>query len=294
MSKAQSGILLPVPAHGRSLGWRLRPDVDADRVLQCLSALRLESGTVVGLGQPLLLLLGAVIEGMRAFPALSGVGVAVPSTQDDLWVWLRGQDPGELVVQTRKVQAQLDDCFGLDAVVGCFRYDIGRDLTGYVDGTENPKGEAAAEAALADGPAGLADGSFVAVQQWAHDLDGFEAMSGKARDHVFGRTRKDDRELDDAPASAHVKRTAQEGFEPPAFVLRRSMPWAEGDGEGLLFIAYGRSLYAYEAQLRRMLGLDDGVVDALFRFSRPVSGAYYWCPPVDGKGLDLRAVEATG
>ena len=68
------------------------------------------------------------------------------------------------------------------------------------------------------------------------------------------------------------------------------MPWSDPDGEGLVFVAFGQTLDAYEAQLRRMVGLDDGIVDGLFQFSRPLSGGYYWCPPVaDGK-LDLQVL----
>ena len=87
-----------------------------------------------------------------------------------------------------------------------------------------------------------------------------------------------------------MKRTAQESFDPEAFVLRRSMPWAGAEGEGLVFVAFGHSLDAFEAQLRRMVGLDDGITDALFRFSRPVTGNYFWCPPVKAGHLDLSAV----
>ena len=97
-------------------------------------------------------------------------------------------------------------------------------------------------------------------------------------------------ELSDAPSSAHIKRTAQEDFDPPASLVRRSMPWADPEGEGLLFIAFGRSFDAYEAQLRRMIGAEDGIVDALFRFTRPVTGSFYWCPPLANGRLDLRAI----
>ena len=71
-------------------------------------------------------------------------------------------------------------------------------------------------------------------------------------------------------------------------MVRRSMPWATVWGQWLEFIAYGRSLDAYERVMRRMTGLDDGTVDALFSFSRPVTGGYYWCPPVRSGKLDLR------
>jgi putative iron-dependent peroxidase len=68
------------------------------------------------------------------------------------------------------------------------------------------------------------------------------------------------------------------------------MPWTDGARAGLLFVAFGRSFDAFEAQLRRMVGLEDGVADALFRFTRPITGSYYWCPPLRNGRLDLRAL----
>ena len=130
----------------------------------------------------------------------------------------------------------------------------------------------------------------MAVQRWVHDLDAFEDESTAERDRIIGRRLSDNEEMDDAPQSAHVKRSAQESFDPEAFMVRRSMPFVGEHEEGLLFVAYGESLDRYESVMRRMLGLDDGIVDALFRFSHPTDGGYYFCPPLrDGK-LDLRAV----
>lgn len=65
------------------------------------------------------------------------------------------------------------------------------------------------------------------------------------------------------------------------------MPWDNGAERGLLFIAYGDTLAKYEAALRRMAGFDDGIVDGLFSFSQPVTGGYYWCPPLRGDKLAL-------
>ena len=104
---------------------------------------------------------------------------------------------------------------------------------------------------------------------------------------MIGRRVTDDVELEDAPDTAHVKRTAQEDFSPEAFVLRRSMPWSDHRGEGLLFTAFGATFDPFEALLNRMVGCDDGIVDSLFKFSTPVSGSYFWCPPVDGDRLLL-------
>jgi putative iron-dependent peroxidase len=123
-----------------------------------------------------------------------------------------------------------------------------------------------------------------------HELDRFDAMPREQQDNAIGRRRDDNEELDDAPPSAHVKRTAQESFDPEAFVLRRSMPWAEGAHAGLVFVAFGRSFDAFEAQLNRMVGAEDGIIDALFTFTRPVTGGYFWCPSMSGGRLDLSAL----
>lgn len=138
--------------------------------------------------------------------------------------------------------------------------------------------------------AGMNGSSFVAVQRWIHDFAAFQAMSRKDQDNAIGRRKKDDIELINAPASSHVKRTAQESFDPEAFLLRRSMPWVEGTRGGLNFVAFGKSFDAFEAQLRRMVGAEDGIADALFKFTRPASGSYFWRPPMRRGKLDLRAL----
>jgi len=247
--------------------------------------------TVLGMGQPLCARLGASVPGLRAFPALAGAGVAVPSTQGALVCVLGADDRGDLVHASRALHAALGEAFTPLEVIDAFTYRDGRDLTGYVDGTENPKGDAAREAAMITGQgAGLDGGTFVALQRWVHDLDGFEQKSPAERDAMIGRDQQSNLELPDAPPSAHVKRSAQESFEPPAFMLRRSMPFTSASEAGLAFVAYGRDLDRFESVLRRMVGLDDGVVDALFTFSRPLSGGYYFCPPTQGGRLDLRAL----
>jgi len=235
---------------------------------------------LLGVGQPLALALDVPIPGLRTFPALSGPGVSVPSTQGALLCALFGGDRGEIFHRSRRLLEAVGDAFVLDDLVDTFVYRDSRDLTGYEDGTENPTGEDAVAAAIVSGADSERDGgSFVAVQRWVHDLDAFEAMRPGERDHVVGRRLSDNEEIDDAPAYSHVKRAAQESYEPEAFMVRRSMPFVQEDQEGLLFVAFGESLDRYERVLRRMSGLDDGIVDGLFRFSHPVSGGYYFCPP---------------
>jgi putative iron-dependent peroxidase len=278
MSSPQPCILRDVPTHARAFVLDLRSGIDPRPALAALAPQWDPEATVVGFGAPLAAALGREVPGLRAFPALAHGAVTVPSTQGALFVLLHGPDRGVLDDRARALVAALGDAFTVGDDTECFRYREGRDLSGYVDGTENPKAEAAIQAALRP------DGStFVAVQRWVHDLSWFGARTPGERDAIMGRRLADDTEIADAPATAHVKRTAQESYEPPAFMVRRSMPWITREAKGLLFLAYGESLDRYERVLRRMVGLEDGASDGLFRFSRPVTGSYFHCPPlVDG------------
>jgi putative iron-dependent peroxidase len=291
MSATQPGILASVPPLARYLFVAAHPGAALRASLKKLHAIADGSAVVCGLGQSLVRQLGGAIPGLRVFPRYAGSGAIVPSTPAALWLWLRGTDRGELLHLARELEHALAPVFGIERTIDAFRFKSGLDLTGYEDGTENPRGKKAiAAAAVAGQGRGLDGGSFVAVQQWVHDLDRFDAMPAKKQDNTFGRRRSDNAELDDAPASAHVKRTAQESFDPEAYVLRRSMPWADGNKAGLVFVAFGRSFDAFEAQLNRMVGAEDGVVDALFSFTRPVTGSFFWCPPVARGRLDLSAL----
>ena len=285
---AQPSILPGVPRVARYMSFSNKPGAGSAASMELVRSLDVDAGIVVGIGEPLVAYWGGVVPELRTFPALSGPGVQVPSEQHALWLWLRGDDQGELVNRSISIADSLADEFHLQKVVDAFKYgsdELGLDLTGYEDGTENPIGDEAVAAAIA------ADGSsFVAVQQWVHDLRSFSALPQTAQDHIIGRRKSDNQEIEDAPESAHVKRAEQESFTPEAIVLRRSMPFAQTYGEGLMFVAFGKTLDAFEVQLRRMAGLEDGIADALFRFSRPINGAYYWCPPVRNNRLDLELI----
>ncbi|MGD8591846.1 MAG: Dyp-type peroxidase [Gammaproteobacteria bacterium] len=288
MNNFQPGILAPVPKHARYLVFALESDADPRSALQALSEITDGDKTVVGLGQSTVKALNSHIDGLRTFPAQVGTGFDIPSTPAALWCWLRGEDRGELLHRSRLIEQTLMPDFMLNDVLDAFIYGASRDLTGYEDGTENPKGEDAIEAAVVSGQGPGMDGSsFVAVQQWLHDLDIFEAMSSEQQDNTVGRRKSDNEELQNAPESAHVKRTAQESFSPEAFILRRSMPWVEDSDAGLNFVAFGKSFDAFEAQLNRMTGNEDGISDAMFVFTRPVTGYYFWCPPMKNGGLDF-------
>ena len=284
----QPGILAGVPRAARFLTLSAAHPKRARAALAALASAADGEAVVVGASSQLADLLDVAIEGLRPFPKLRGAKVSVPVTPASLWCWMRGEDRGTILHRSRAIESAVGDAFTTDAVVDGFRHLDGRDLSGYVDGTENPKGAKALRAAFVSGKgAGLDGASFVAVQQWLHNFSRFDAMSARDQDNAVGRRRRDNVELEHAPASAHVKRTAQESFDPEAFVVRRSMPWVDGHRAGLMFVAFGATLDAFEVQMRRMAGMDDGVIDALFKFTQPLTGTYYWCPPVKRGKVDF-------
>jgi len=291
MSLSQPGILANETLLARYMTFSVVIPEQLPSALAVLAESVDVSNIVIGFGQSLVMATGKQVSGLRCFPAQTGSAIDIPATPAALWCWLRGKDRGELYHRSRQLETLLAPCFEMDQVVDSFQYAECRDLSGYVDGTENPTGENAIATAIVNGQgAGLDGSSYVAVQQWVHDFDALDNMTQGERDNTIGRRLSDNEELDDAPESAHVKRTAQESFDPEAFILRRSMPWAEELVAGLYFVAFGKSFNAFEALLDRMLGHEDGVRDALFHFTRPVTGAYFWCPPVKEGRLDLSAL----
>jgi len=291
MQAVQSGILEDVPAQSRYLTFSI---VNKEQLAEAMARLTDTAdgkSIVVGIGKQIADALDANVPGLIDFPEHKGSQIEVPATHAALWCWLRGSDQGELLHLSRKLIQLLEDALVCDSIIDGFRYDIGRDLTGYEDGTENPEGAEAITAAIyTSNDDALNGSSFVAVQQWVHDLDDFLTRPQDEQDETIGRRRSDNEEMDDAPETAHVKRAAQEDFDPEAFILRRSMPWADAAHEGLVFVAFGKNFDAFNAILTRMIGEDDGKVDALFSFTTPVSGSYFWCPPIFQGSLNLKAL----
>ena len=167
----------------------------------------------------------------------------------------------------------------------CFRYFDGRDITGFIDGTENPQfPDDRAEVALLGEDSGIfQDGSFIFAQRYAHNLEKWKKLKVDTQEQVMGRTKLESIELDDEvkPKNAHVARTVVEDEEGEEMeILRHSLPYGDGRGDqGLFFIAYTKDLKIIDAMLERMFGTSgDGIHDRLLHFVTPLDGAYYFVP----------------
>jgi porphyrinogen peroxidase len=204
--------------------------------------------------------------------------------------------PGDLLFHIRA--KRMDLCFELatqfmarigkavspvDEVHG-FRYFDDRDLIGFVDGTENPRGAAAIDAVLiAEEDAAFTGGSYVIVQKYLHNLDAWNALSTEAQERIIGRTKLADIELDDSvkPTSAHNALTTIVENGKEIKILRDNMPFGRpAHGEfGTYFIGYSRSPRTIEQMLENMfLGQPPGNYDRLLDFSRAVTGNLFFVP----------------
>jgi porphyrinogen peroxidase len=205
--------------------------------------------------------------------------------------------PGDLLLHIRAQQADL--CFELatqimerlagsvtvaDEVYG-FRYFDERDLLGFVDGTENPAGEAARAAALvgAEDPE-FAGGSYVIVQKYLHDMRAWNSLSVEEQEKVVGRTKLSDIELPDGvkPADSHVALnviTEPDGTERQ--IVRENMAFGTvGQAEfGTYFIGYSATPTVTERMLENMfIGDPPGNTDRILDFSTAVTGSLYFVP----------------
>jgi putative iron-dependent peroxidase len=166
-----------------------------------------------------------------------------------------------------------------------FRYRDSRDLTGFIDGTENPKGKARAVAALIgeeDRP--FAGGSYVAVQRYVHDLERWRRLDDREQEQIIGRTKRGSVELPKKikPQTAHISRVVIERDGAELQILRQSYPWGTVREAGLYFAAYTKSLDAFDLMLARMMGTTgDGLHDRLMEFSRAVTGATFFVPSLE-------------
>ena len=213
----------------------------------------------------------------------SGARHAV-STPGDLLFHIRAKRMDLCFEVATQIMAQIGGAVAAVDEVHGFRYFDDRDLLGFVDGTENPRGEAAVDAVLVDDEdPSFAGGSYVIVQKYLHQLDTWNALSTEAQERIIGRAKLSDIELDDSvkPTSAHSALTTivEDGKE--IKILRDNMPFGRpGHAEyGTYFIGYSRSPRTIEQMIENMfVGRPPGNYDRLLDFSRAITGNLFFAP----------------
>ena len=205
-------------------------------------------------------------------------GFVMPATQHDALVWLSGSTYDVIFDMAHSVVRDLAGLASLAEETSSWSYRHDRDLTGFIDGSENPTLlEAPADALLPEGVPGAA-GSVLLLQKWKHKTAEWEAVPVKQQELIMGRTKADSIELENKPEDSHVARTDQDKF---GNIFRRNMPYGDVQDHGTVFVGFSADQKRLSKMLDSMAGLLNGTRDALTRYTQPLTGSYYFVPSVE-------------
>lgn len=205
-------------------------------------------------------------------------GFTMPATQHDLVLWFTSSAYDYIFDLTREAIQALATVARIADETSSWPYHGNHDLTGFIDGTENPKLTEAAEVALIPEDKPGARGSVLLLQKWPHDRAKWEALPVKQQELVIGRTKADSIELEDKPADAHAAKTDQDVF---GKILRRNMPYGAVTNHGTMFVGFSADQTRLSKMLDSMAGVIGGRRDALTYYTRPITGAYYFVPAIE-------------
>jgi porphyrinogen peroxidase len=222
------------------------------------------------------------VEGFNQ-PIKGTEGFVMPATQHDSLVWLSGSAYDVIFDMARSVIHDLAELASLGEETSSWPYRHDRDLTGFIDGSENPTLlDAPMDALLPEGVPGAA-GSVLLLQKWKHKTAEWEAVPVAQQECIMGRTKLDSIELENKPSDSHVARTDQDEF---GNIFRRNMPYGNVDNHGTVFVGFSAEQKRLSRMLDSMAGLVTGTRDALTRYTQPLTGSYYFVPSVEGlRGL---------
>jgi len=218
-----------------------------------------------------------------AAPIVGPDGFTMPATQRDAWLWVAGPTPDLVFDVAMSALSDLATLASAATEVTGWPYRRLRDLTGFIDGTENPPlVDAPAVVAVPDDQPG-AGSSVVLVQQWTHQAADWLALDITAQEQVIGRSKDDSIELDEAemPPDSHVARTVVEEDGEELDIFRRNTPYGGVTDHGTMFVGFCARQRVLQLMLERMAGVGDGIRDALTRYTTPLTGSYYVVPSVE-------------
>jgi putative iron-dependent peroxidase len=213
-----------------------------------------------------------------AEPVLGTEGFTMPATQRDLVLWIAGGSYDVVFDAAIGMIATLGELAVLVEEIVSWSYHLDLDLTGFIDGTENPSLLVAPQEVLVPPGSPGAGGSVLLLQKWVHDAAAWSLLSQEQQERVMGRTKVDSVELPDRPEDSHVARTDQEEF---GHIFRRNTPYGWVAEHGTVFVGFSADQARLARMLDSMAGRDDGVRDALTRYARPLTGAYYFVPSAE-------------
>jgi len=225
---------------------------------------------------------------LHPFRELAGSRHRAVATDGDLVFHVRAEQMGLCFEFATHVMERLAGAVTVCDEVHGFRYFDDRDLLGFVDGTENPTGQAAVAAVIAGArDAGFAGGSYLIVQKYVHDMAAWNALTTEDQEKAIGRSKLSDIEMPDdvKPANSHVAlNTIEDPDGTERQILRANMPFGEvGRGEfGTYYIGYAATPSVTEQMLVNMfIGNPPGNTDRILDFSTAVTGCLFFAPSAD-------------
>jgi len=205
-------------------------------------------------------------------------GFVMPATQHDAVLWISGSAYDVVFEVARKAIACVKNLASVADETSSWPYRHDRDLTGFIDGTENPNLIAAPhEVLIPEGHPG-AGGTTLLLQKWAHDTAAWESLSDEQQEKIIGRKKLDSIEIENKAPDSHVASTDQDRF---GKIFRRNMPYGTVTNHGTMFVGFCAEQRRLSSMLESMAGLTTGTRDALTRYTRPLSGAYYFVPSTE-------------
>jgi porphyrinogen peroxidase len=218
--------------------------------------------------------------------AIEGAGgFVMPASQHDAVLWISGSGYDVVFDVARQAIAALGPIASVAEETSSWPYHHDRDLTGFIDGSENPTLVEAPEVALISEGAPGAGGSILLLQKWEHNAKDWESLAVARQEAVIGRAKSDSIEQEDKPLDSHVARNDQDAF---GKIFRRNMPYGTVTRHGTVFVGFSSDQRRLVAMLESMAGVHDGIRDALTNFTTPLTGAYYFVPSL--AALRLQAV----
>jgi putative iron-dependent peroxidase len=210
---------------------------------------------------------------------ITGVdGFVMPAAQHDAVLWISGTSYDVVFDVARAAIGALAGVATVGEETSSWSYHHDLDLTGFIDGTENPTlVEALEVVAVPEGKPG-AGGSVLLLQKWEHDATAWESLGADAQEQIIGRRKLDSVELNPKPADSHVASTDQDTF---GKILRRNMAYGTVTDHGTMFVGFAAERAPLQTMLESMAGLKTGARDALTRYTTPVTGAYYVVPSIE-------------
>ncbi|RLV60190.1 Dyp-type peroxidase [Parashewanella curva] len=223
---------------------------------------------------------------LRPFPAVQHHDLYAPAIEFDLFFHIRCDRYDVLHLVANEINQMLEGLVELVDEERGFRYMDSRDLTGFVDGTENPKGRQRQKVALVDEKEPLfQSGSYVHVQKYAHKLKTWHGLAQKEQEDIIGRTKQDDVEYaaHEKLPSSHIKRVnLKDEHGNSKEILRQSMPYGSLRQQGLMFISVCKTPTHFEAMLHSMVkGDEHGQSDRLMQFTQALTGSSFFAPSLD-------------